>query len=105
MNTFWERLEKTLGEQNKTRADLSRAIGIAQSSIMSWKTGSVPSSTAVVKISNYLGVTTDYLLKGEPNAMEEFMRNPRHDIPMAELESAFKTVLKMVENEGLDIKK
>lgn len=104
MNTFWERLETLLEEQNKTRADLSRAIGIAQSSIMSWKNGSVPSSTAVVKISDYLGVTTDYLLKGEPDAMEDFMRNPKHDIPMEEMEITFKTVLKMLENEGMNIK-
>jgi transcriptional regulator with XRE-family HTH domain len=49
-----------------TATEVSSATGIKTPTITQWKKGlQEPSTKAVVKIADYLGVSTDYLLKGE----------------------------------------
>lgn len=49
-----------------TAAHLLRETGLNKSLITQWKNGlQKPSTDAIIKIAEYFGVSTDYLLKGE----------------------------------------
>ncbi len=48
---------------NLTQAALAKVLGITRSSVNAWEMGiSVPSTQYIVEISQYFGVSTDYLL-------------------------------------------
>ncbi len=64
--TFFENLEKILQAKYLTRSDLCEGIGIVKSSFSAWQNGSVPRADIALKIAQYLGVSVDYLLTGQP---------------------------------------
>ena len=68
---FIEILEKTLKEKNITFNKLAKETGIGQSSTDRWKKGSYPSIDKLVKICEYLNVTSDYLLELDDNPVRE----------------------------------
>lgn len=58
-----ERISLLLKEQGKTQKDLCKYIPISINSFMRWKKGESTSyENHIVKISEYLGVTPDYIL-------------------------------------------
>ncbi|NLK39468.1 MAG: helix-turn-helix domain-containing protein [Clostridiales bacterium] len=60
------RLFQILEERNISRKELSRATGISPGNISDWKTGrSKPSADKLRILSDYLGVSVDYLLGRE----------------------------------------
>ena len=71
-----ERIFNLLKERGVTATELSRATGINASTLTQWKKGlQKPSTEAVIKIADYFGVTTDYLLTGRETREEEAMDN------------------------------
>ena len=63
--SFWERFQEALDYKKITVADLSRIIGVAQSSINSWKAkGSIPRADIAVKTANALDITVEWLING-----------------------------------------
>ena len=64
--TFWERLETALIENRISEAELSRKIGLNQSSITSWKVrGSIPRADLACKAAEILHTTVEYLINGD----------------------------------------
>jgi transcriptional regulator with XRE-family HTH domain len=58
-----ELIFQLLKEQHKTQKSLCEHIGIESSSVTQWKTGETTSYMQhIVKIADFLGVSTDYLL-------------------------------------------
>lgn len=76
--TFWERLQQAIDNKRITVADLSRAIGIAQSSIHSWKTkGAIPRADVAVKTAEILGTNVEWLINGsEDNSNQNIFQVP-----------------------------
>jgi len=67
-----ERILKLMEKEGIKASDLTGKIGLNHSAITDWKQGkSKPSTDAIVKIAEYFGVTTDYLLTG---------KEPSHDL-------------------------
>lgn len=62
---FYEQLKKACKQNGTTITAVLKKIGIGAANGTYWKNGSAPSSDIVVKLSEFLGVSTDYLLKGE----------------------------------------
>ncbi|MCL2189809.1 MAG: helix-turn-helix transcriptional regulator [Defluviitaleaceae bacterium] len=61
-----ERIFALMSEGEISAAELSKITGIKPSTFTQWKKGQQkPSTDAVVKIAEYFGVTTDYLLTGK----------------------------------------
>lgn len=59
---------KLLEEKGKTQKDLTDYLGISKNTFTNWKNGLSSSYTKYInKISEYLGVTTDYLLSNSNN--------------------------------------
>lgn len=62
---MYEIFEKLLQKFGVTAYQVSKATGISQSTLSSWKTrGNVISGDKLQKIANYFGVSVDYMLGG-----------------------------------------
>lgn len=65
---MYEILAKLMDQNNITPYRLAKETGITQATFSRWKTGKVsPSIETLQAISDYFGVTVDYLLGSEPN--------------------------------------
>lgn len=64
---FFEQLTKACKDNNITITSLTAHLKISKSNVTHWKNGTLPNSEVVVRISEFLGVSTDYLLKGNEN--------------------------------------
>ena len=62
--TFYKVLLSLCSNLNESPSTVSRKLGLSNSTPTSWKSGKTPSDTTLAKLSNYFGVTTDYLLTG-----------------------------------------
>lgn len=80
--TVAERIFKAMSVKGITPYRMSKDLGIAQSTISRWKvSGSVPGTDTLARVSDYLGVTIDYLLYGDEqkereSSVEEFPQIP-----------------------------
>lgn len=64
---MYEIFAKLLKEKGVTPYQVSKATGVAQSSLSDWKKGrSAPKVDKLQKIADYFGVSVDYLLGNEP---------------------------------------
>lgn len=61
---FYERLKSACRIANTTVTATLKAIGIGTANGTYWKNGSIPSSDIIVKLAEFLNVSTDYLLLG-----------------------------------------
>lgn len=74
--TFWERVESALIENRINEAELSRRIGLNQSSITSWKLrGSMPRADLACKTAEILNTTVEYLINGESVDLSKTKQN------------------------------
>jgi transcriptional regulator with XRE-family HTH domain len=61
-----ERILNLMKERDVTAAQLTREIALTNGLVSQWKKGlQNPSTEAVIKIADYFGVTTDWLLTGK----------------------------------------
>lgn len=70
---FFERLKKLCLDRNTTPTSLCKALGLSTSMPTNWKSGRIPSGTTLLKIANYFGVTTNYLLGQEEPVLDSNM--------------------------------
>ncbi len=59
---FWQRLYELCKENNTSPTQMVNKLGIAQGMVTKWKNGTEPNAKALLKISEYFNVSTDYLL-------------------------------------------
>lgn len=61
-NIFFTRFQDLCRRNGTSVNAVGREIGASSGSITAWKNGTEPRSGTLVKIAEYFGVTTDYLL-------------------------------------------
>lgn len=83
--TIGERIAQLLKEQGKMAKDLAAYLGISASSVTGWARGSYPSSQHIIKISEFLNVSAEFLLTGE--AVESY--------PVSEVRGISEAALKL----------
>ena len=59
---FYEIVNNLCKERKTTITRMAEDIGLSNAAPTSWRKGSVPKLSTLEKISNYFGVSTDYLL-------------------------------------------
>ena len=70
---MWEIFEKLLQERGITSYKVSKETGIGRSTFTDWKNGrSVPGTDKLMKISEYLGVSIEYLKTGKEPEPKEY---------------------------------
>ena len=60
---FSENLARLQAERKETNYRLAKEIGVHQTSIQNWKTGTMPHHNHVKLIADHYGITVDELLK------------------------------------------
>ena len=66
MDNFYERYIKLCNSVNKTPSAVALEMGLSKTAVNGWKHGrSKPTDATLRKISDYFGVSTDYLKDGE----------------------------------------
>lgn len=59
---FWDIFYKVCIEQGTKPNPVAKQIGVSSSTVTSWKNGGIPNGETLLKLADYLGVSTDYLL-------------------------------------------
>lgn len=62
---FYERLRNICSEKNTTVTKVLHEIGLSSANTGYWKKGQLPKGDALLKISEYLNVSIDFLLTGK----------------------------------------
>lgn len=77
---FADHLKAARRSCGHSQASLADALGVSKGTVAMWETGKRhPSLEKVGEISDLLGVSTDYLIKGEASAhMTTAQSNERH---------------------------
>lgn len=57
---LYDRIKEVAAEQNVTIYRLEKDLGLSNGSISKWN-NSVPFSTSLIKVANYLGTTVEFL--------------------------------------------
>ena len=65
ISEFYKRLRDLCEERSMTVNELVKILDLSSGSPTAWKNGTVPRNATLIKIADYLGVTTDYLLGKE----------------------------------------
>lgn len=84
---------------------MAKEAGVTQTSLSNWKNGkSVPSTTTLQKIADYLGVTVDYLMNGEEIDKKVLNEKDERDIKQAleDFKNRLSTAGVMYDGEPLD---
>lgn len=70
--TFSERLERLLADKQMQKMELAEKIGFSANGISTWKvTGTIPRADIAIKIAKVLDVTTEYLIFGTYEGIDE----------------------------------
>ena len=86
---FKDRLIKLRKELNLTQEELAQKIGYTRTAISAWEIGrNEPSNADTIKLAEYFGVSTDYLL-GKSD-----IRNPEKIIDIDDVDVAFANGIK-----------
>ena len=66
---FYDVFLRLCASKNVSPSKAAEAIGLNRAAVAKWKNGATPSAVTAIKLANYFGVTTDYLL-GKPDQKE-----------------------------------
>ena len=74
---FWNNFVSLCTNLGKSTTAVILELGFSRSSVTSWKNGTKPNNTALLKIANYFNVTVDYLLNDNSKQKE----TPPEELP------------------------
>lgn len=97
ISEFYKRLRDLCEERSMTVNELVKILDLASGSPTAWKNGTIPRDTTLVKIADYLGVTTEYL-KGKTSKKAP-TPDGEHDI-LDDVDIAFYSTFKGLSEAG-----
>lgn len=66
---FYDVFIRLCASKNVSPSKAAEAVGLNRAAVAKWKNGATPSAVTAIKLADYFGVTTDYLL-GKPDQKE-----------------------------------
>lgn len=66
---FYDVFLRLCASKNVSPSKAAEAVGLNRAAVAKWKNGATPSAVTAIKLADYFGVTTDYLL-GKPTQKE-----------------------------------
>lgn len=72
---FWSTFKFLCDENHISPSAALVKLGLSKSLVTSWKNGTLPDCTTIVKLSEFFNVTADYLLTGEVDAVMERLKD------------------------------
>ena len=67
---FWDQFIQLCNERDIKPNPLAKELGISSGILTRWKSGSLPNTETLIKISNYFNVSIDFLIFGEKVSVE-----------------------------------
>ena len=67
---FWDQFIQLCNERDIKPNPLAKELGISSGILTRWKSGSLPNTETLIKISNYFNVSIDFLIYGEKAHVE-----------------------------------
>ncbi|OQS39783.1 hypothetical protein B0T40_03350 [Chromobacterium haemolyticum] len=64
MTDLTERLRRLKHEHRAAAKEIANAVGVSPTTVHNWLSGTMPKSNHIAKLSEYFGVTADYLVNG-----------------------------------------
>lgn len=64
-NEFGKRLENCMKTKKITNTEITKALELNKNAIGNYKNGQIPNTNILYEISNFLGISIDYLLTGK----------------------------------------
>ena len=87
--TVSDRIRESREARGLSASDLARLVDVTPTAVWNWeKNGIKPRSDALALIAKTLGVTAEYLMKGEVNGISEGQRSVPDILAEAELQIA-----------------
>jgi len=82
---FFERFSRLSNERGFSVNAVAKELGLSSGSVTAWKGGTMPNVSALEKLSEYFGVSTDYLLgrseyRKTPVISEKDRRDIRYEV-------------------------
>jgi transcriptional regulator with XRE-family HTH domain len=68
---FFDNLKETCELRGISVTSATQQLGVSRSNVTSWKKGTAPNSDVVVRLSELLDISTDFLLTGKERIVEE----------------------------------
>ncbi len=62
---FGKRLEKAMKDAKLTNTEITNSLNLNKNAIGNYKNGQIPNAAIIVELSNFLGISIDYLLTGK----------------------------------------
>lgn len=86
---FYEIVNNLCKERKTTITRMAEEIGLSNAAPTSWRKGAVPKLSTVKKISEYFGVSVEYLLGTEPEAETKKTPTPKGERDYLAIMNAF----------------
>lgn len=67
---FYEVFDALCKQKGESPNAVAKKLYVASGTVTEWKKGRIPRNSTLIKIANYFGVSTDYLLGKESNPTE-----------------------------------
>lgn len=67
---FWDKFDLLCSSAGKAPNTVAKELGIPSGSVTAWKNGATPRNATIVKISEYFGVSVDFLTKEKQPATQ-----------------------------------
>ncbi len=62
---FGKRLKKAMDDAKLTNIEITNGLNLNKNAIGNYKNGQIPNAAIIVELSNFLGISIDYLLTGK----------------------------------------
>lgn len=69
---FWERFYGLCIKRGTKPNPVAKGIGLSSGVLTKWKSGTIPNGDMLIKIAEYFGVTTDYLLGKNDDSIQVY---------------------------------
>ena len=70
---FWTRFYEICNDNQISPNAFAKEVKISSGVVTKWKKGSLPSTDALLKISNYFDISIDYLLTGQEKSSSSYL--------------------------------
>ncbi|MDO4301826.1 MAG: helix-turn-helix transcriptional regulator [Clostridia bacterium] len=67
---FWDIFNELCIKNNEKPTIAAKAMNISSATVTKWKNGAIPGGSTIIKLADYFGVSTDYLLTGKDSTSE-----------------------------------
>ncbi len=98
---FFENFKKLCTERGTTPTSVAKDLGISTSMTANWKKGGMPRGDTLQKLSDYFGVSVDYLLGNVTTELQQFASSSKEKEPTVTIDPRLLSLIDSMTDEEL----